>query len=157
MAALVNENNFALEIADVKKGFFNNPVLLGVSFGVRRGEILGLLGANGAGKSTLMKIITGVYKMDSGEIRINGTAYQASGTWTTPSLTLTAQGGVYISPNIDRSHLPEPPTGWDYMFNTLWVSVAGSTWVARITSQLRVVATSNVTRQVTIAWQLVKI
>ena len=73
MAALVNENNFALEIADVKKGFFNNPVLLGVSFGVRRGEILGLLGANGAGKSTLMKIITGVYKMDSGEIRINGT------------------------------------------------------------------------------------
>ncbi len=72
MAALLNNQPYALEIVDVRKSFFQNPVLLGVSFGLRRGEILGLLGANGAGKSTLMKIVNGVYKMDSGSIRING-------------------------------------------------------------------------------------
>lgn len=69
---MVNERACALEVIDVKKAFFNNPVLLGVSFEVRFGEILGLLGANGAGKSTLMKIITGVYKLDSGSISVNG-------------------------------------------------------------------------------------
>lgn len=62
----------ALEIIDVKKSFFQNPVLLGVSFEVDKGQILGLLGSNGAGKSTLMKIVNGVYKMDSGTIRVNG-------------------------------------------------------------------------------------
>ncbi len=72
MAHLLNNDGYALEIIDVKKSFFQNPVLLGVSFGLRHGEILGLLGANGAGKSTLMKIVNGIYKMDSGSIRIDG-------------------------------------------------------------------------------------
>ena len=73
---MVNSNEYALEVVDVKKSFFENKVLLGVSFGLRHGEILGLLGANGAGKSTLMKIVNGIYKMDSGCIRINGKEVQ---------------------------------------------------------------------------------
>lgn len=73
---MVNNNAYALEVVDVKKSFFENKVLLGVSFGLRHGEILGLLGANGAGKSTLMKIVNGIYKMDSGCIRINGKEVQ---------------------------------------------------------------------------------
>ena len=66
------QSKYALEIMDVKKSFYENLVLDGVSFELKPGEILGFLGANGAGKSTLMKIITGVYKMDSGMIKING-------------------------------------------------------------------------------------
>jgi len=68
----MKDTDFALEVKEIKKSFFNNPVLLGVSFGIHHGEILGLLGANGAGKSTLMKIVNGIYKMDSGSILVNG-------------------------------------------------------------------------------------
>ncbi|SEM75146.1 ATP-binding cassette domain-containing protein [Palleronia pelagia] len=43
-----------------------------VSIDVYPGEVVGLLGHNGAGKSTLIKILAGAYRMDSGEIWING-------------------------------------------------------------------------------------
>lgn len=62
----------AIELKDIQKSFFNNQVLKNVSFRVDKGSIVGLLGGNGAGKSTLMKIVTGVYRLDSGEIYING-------------------------------------------------------------------------------------
>ncbi len=69
------ENNtgiYALEAIDIHKAFFKNEVLKGVTVKVKKGEVLGLVGSNGAGKSTLMKIINGVYKADSGIIKING-------------------------------------------------------------------------------------
>lgn len=48
------------------------PVLCGVSFAVRKGEKISLVGLNGAGKSTLVKLLCRMYKADSGEILING-------------------------------------------------------------------------------------
>ena len=65
-------NETALELKNIHKSFYQNEVLKGVSLKLEKGMIMGLLGGNGAGKSTLMKIVNGIYKMDSGEIIING-------------------------------------------------------------------------------------
>lgn len=59
-----------LEMRDVEKSFGANAVLRSVDFTLRRGEIHALMGGNGAGKSTLMKILTGVYTMDTGSVAI---------------------------------------------------------------------------------------
>lgn len=48
-------------------------VLQDISFGVKRGEAVGIIGINGAGKSTLLKLITGTSQPTVGEIKINGT------------------------------------------------------------------------------------
>lgn len=60
-----------LEVKQINKSFPGVKALDDVSFSINRGEVRGLCGENGAGKSTLIKIITGVYKHDSGEIRFN--------------------------------------------------------------------------------------
>lgn len=49
-----------------------NHALQGVSFGVEEGEFFGIIGANGSGKSTLLKILAGIYRADTGAVRING-------------------------------------------------------------------------------------
>jgi len=59
-------------VADVSKAFPGVRALRDVSFESRGGEIHALVGENGAGKSTLMRILSGVYRPDSGEVRING-------------------------------------------------------------------------------------
>ena len=61
-----------LEISNVVKGFGDKKVLNGINLEVKEGSIFGLVGVNGAGKSTLMKILSGVYTRDSGEIEIFG-------------------------------------------------------------------------------------
>ena len=61
-----------LELKDVRKNFGAIEALRGVTFSVKAGEVVGLVGDNGAGKSTLMKTITGVYRPDSGSIRFDG-------------------------------------------------------------------------------------
>ncbi len=51
--------------------FENLDVLRGISFAVKRGESLGIMGRNGSGKSTLLKIIAGIYQPDSGRVTLN--------------------------------------------------------------------------------------
>ncbi|NOZ71820.1 MAG: sugar ABC transporter ATP-binding protein [Chloroflexi bacterium] len=66
------ENNYRLELRNISKTFGEVQSLRSVSFQLGQNEVVGLLGDNGAGKSTLIKIITGYYQPDEGEIYFNG-------------------------------------------------------------------------------------
>lgn len=61
-----------VEMKNIHKSFNGVPALKDISFDVLPGEVHVLLGENGAGKSTLMKVLSGAYTPDSGEIVING-------------------------------------------------------------------------------------
>ncbi len=61
-----------VELLNIEKSFPGVHALRGVRFDLRPGEVHALMGENGAGKSTLMKILTGVYQPDSGEITFEG-------------------------------------------------------------------------------------
>ncbi|MEP1611496.1 MAG: ATP-binding cassette domain-containing protein [Roseobacter sp.] len=61
-----------VEMKDVSIAFGGVQAVDSVSISLNPGEVVGLLGHNGAGKSTLIKILSGAYKMDSGEIKIEG-------------------------------------------------------------------------------------
>lgn len=63
-----------LEVKGVSKSFPGVKALDKVQLTVRKGEIHALVGENGAGKSTLMKILSGVYTPDEGEIILDGTS-----------------------------------------------------------------------------------
>jgi D-xylose transport system ATP-binding protein len=65
MTPLIEMNNISLR-------FGGNQALDNVSVNLHPGEVVGLLGHNGAGKSTLIKVLSGAYQADSGEIKIGG-------------------------------------------------------------------------------------
>ncbi len=61
-----------LEARNVSKSFGGLEAISEMSFGIRGGEILGIIGPTGAGKSTLFNILTGLYRPDRGEISFLG-------------------------------------------------------------------------------------
>ena len=67
---------YIVEMEHINKSFPGVKALDDVSFCLRAGEVMALLGENGAGKSTLMKILSGVYQKDSGTIHIFGKEVQ---------------------------------------------------------------------------------
>ena len=73
-----NSNTPLLRFESVSKRFGGTQAVDQVSFDVRSGEIVALLGENGAGKSTLIKLLAGIYKIDSGQILLDG---QPEGAW----------------------------------------------------------------------------
>src|SRR5260221_10210235 len=66
-----------LVMRGIEKRFNGVPALSGASLEVGRGEVHALIGQNGAGKSTMIKILTGYYTKDAGEIWFNGAPFHA--------------------------------------------------------------------------------
>lgn len=67
-----------LEMEGISKSFHGVNALQNVSLQLRKGEVHALVGENGAGKSTLMKILSGAYSRDAGEIHFNGTLVETT-------------------------------------------------------------------------------
>lgn len=67
----MSEANTLLKLTNINKSFGNIHVLKDISLQIEAGEVHVLLGENGAGKSTLIKILTGAYTKDSGEMHWN--------------------------------------------------------------------------------------
>ncbi|WP_248925752.1 sugar ABC transporter ATP-binding protein [Paenibacillus hamazuiensis] len=116
-------NPSLLQMNGISKSFPGVKALQQVDFEVRGGEVHALLGANGAGKSTLIKVLSGAYIPDEGEIRIDGKpltirqpldamrsgiqcVYQEVDTALVPQLTVAenilldrlTEGGAWIGP-----------------------------------------------------------
>jgi ABC-2 type transport system ATP-binding protein len=98
-----------LEIRNLTKRFQGTPVVDGVSFAVRPGEITGYLGPNGSGKSTTVKILTGLLHASSGQIFYRGQ-------------------NVYSDPMGFRQRLgyvPEEPNLYGYLTGLEYLQLAG--------------------------------
>ncbi|MEJ2487298.1 MAG: ATP-binding cassette domain-containing protein [Anaerolineales bacterium] len=68
----INEKAPVVEMRNIKKSFGAVQALRGVDLTLHHNEVMGLVGDNAAGKSTLMKVLSGAYIPDEGEIFING-------------------------------------------------------------------------------------
>ena len=80
------------------KLLYNDFVALShVSFNVKKGEIIGLIGLNGAGKSTLLKIIAGVLKPTSGEVTVKGSIAPLIEVGAGFDPELTARENIYLN------------------------------------------------------------
>ena len=62
-----------MELTEARKSFGRNIVLDGISFKVHEGRSIMIIGPNACGKTTLLKIVAGILKPDSGQVRVHGT------------------------------------------------------------------------------------
>ena len=83
------------QLSDINRNSGNNLIhsLVGVSFSVKKGEMLGVIGLNGSGKTTLLRIITGVYQPDTGSVKVyprekKSTSLKSCILWPSPRFTL---------------------------------------------------------------------
>ena len=80
-----------LKVSDLKVAYGGIQAVKGVSFEVRQGELVSLIGANGAGKTTTLKAITGTQAVAEGQIEFMGKSIKGQGAWE-----LVQQGLVMV-------------------------------------------------------------
>jgi branched-chain amino acid transport system ATP-binding protein len=80
-----------LQVTGLKVAYGGIQAVKGVSFEVRQGELVSLIGANGAGKTTTLKAVTGIQPVLDGDIRFMGASIRGQGAWD-----LVRQGLVMV-------------------------------------------------------------
>jgi rhamnose transport system ATP-binding protein len=107
-----------LTLAGVSKSFPGVRALNGVSLELYRGQVTALIGENGAGKSTLVKVLTGIYQPDEGEIRLRDEAVTLPAPHRAFELGITAIhqetvlfDDLSVAENIYLGHAPRTKLG----------------------------------------------
>lgn len=112
----MEQNELLLAARAVVKNFPGVKALDKVDFELRAGEIHALLGENGAGKSTLIKVLTGVYRRDGGDLLLAGEAIHPTDTAAAQALGIsTVYQEVNLVPNLSVAHnlfLGREPKRW---------------------------------------------
>ncbi len=80
-----------LEVENLRVAYGGIQAVKGVSFEVREGELVSLIGANGAGKTTTLKAVTGIQPVAAGDIKFLGKSIKGQGAWN-----LVKQGLVMV-------------------------------------------------------------
>jgi branched-chain amino acid transport system ATP-binding protein len=80
-----------LQVSGLKVAYGGIQAVKGVSFEVRQGELVSLIGANGAGKTTTLKAVTGIQPVAEGDIQFMGKSIKGQGAWD-----LVKQGLVMV-------------------------------------------------------------
>ena len=108
-----------VRLSNISKSFGSVSVLEDVSFEIRPGEVVGLLGENGAGKSTLMKIVSGEHAPDSGRVEIEGSEVRLSsvGEGIERGISFVHQelsvvGALSVAENLSLGDLPRNRMGF---------------------------------------------
>ncbi len=102
-----------LSIRDVSKRFPGVQALTGVSFDLEPGTVTALVGENGAGKSTIVKILTGIYRPDGGEVSVGGSPLQFASTrdaWAAGVAAIHQETVMFdelsVAENVFMGHMP---------------------------------------------------
>ncbi|GGA45203.1 sugar ABC transporter ATP-binding protein [Psychrobacillus lasiicapitis] len=103
-----------LSMNSIRKSFGKVTALEDAKFHLEKGEVHALLGVNGAGKSTLMKILSGVYEQDDGEILIDGKLVNLR------SPKAAKENGIYcVYQEVDTAIVPELSVAENIMLDTI--------------------------------------
>ncbi len=97
-----------LEVSDLHVAYGGIQAVKGISFVVRAGELVTLIGANGAGKTTTLKAITGLQPAGAGEVRFLGRSIRGQGPWelVRQGLVMVPEGrGVFARMSITENLL----------------------------------------------------
>jgi len=99
MSASSNNHNAAVsvEVRGLKKSYRNHPVLQGIDFAVKPGEIFVLMGPSGSGKSVLLRHIIGLESPDAGDIRLNDESISDAEVLQKYRLAFVFQSGALFS------------------------------------------------------------
>ncbi|WP_028593523.1 sugar ABC transporter ATP-binding protein [Paenibacillus assamensis] len=120
----MNISRSLLRMVGIEKSFNGVPTLKEVDFEAYSGEIHALLGANGAGKSTLMKVLSGAYSSDAGQIELHGMKLQIEQPKDARSV------GIYcVYQEVDTALVPQLTVAENIMLDQM-AQVTASWWVS---------------------------
>src|SRR5213593_3458376 len=91
------QQGVSVKVRGLWRGFGDQPVLKGLDFEVKRGEIFVIMGPSGSGKSVLLKHIIGLEVPDAGEILIEGESIQSPGVMDKYRLAMVFQSGALLN------------------------------------------------------------
>ena len=137
-----------LELSGIIKRFGSVPALAGVNLRLFAGEVHALMGQNGAGKSTLIKVLTGAYAADDGDMQLQGKSIRATSTLDAQHLGIsTVYQEVNLCPNLSVAENifagRYPRNGWSRGWSIDWARMQSEAQALLAALNLHIDVTQN--------------